>query len=228
VFERLPDDWGRVLELDHAYTARLDRGTVWAREKPTVYPPHDQVFRAFELTPFDSVRAVILGQDPYANEVQACGLAFSVPPGDKRPLSLTRILAKLEEDVSHELGTPYHVPPDATLGLWAHNGVLLLNTALTVAARQPASHAALWAPFTCRVLTWRSRSGRSPSYCGALTLEASNGSWIEGLTWSKGSAHPAARLRRDDPESFSCSHPFRDANAGLRIRGAEPINWRLD
>lgn len=113
----------------------------------TVYPPRSQWFRAFSETPFSAVRAVILGQDPYHGPGQANGLAFSVNPGVKIPPSLRNILKELQSDCGI-------TPPDSgDLTAWAENGVLLLNTVLTVREAQPGSHRKLgWEQFTDAVL----------------------------------------------------------------------------
>ena len=106
-----------------------------ARLRTTVYPRDEDVFRAFEVTPLEAVKAVIVGQDPYPNEGQACGLAFAVPHGAPRPRSLRLIISTLEKDCALEQQKPYEAPPDATLDPWPRAGMLLLNTALTVEAK---------------------------------------------------------------------------------------------
>ena len=113
----------------------------------TVYPPRSQWFRAFSETPFSAVRAVILGQDPYHGPGQANGLAFSVNPGVKIPPSLRNILKELQSDCGI-------TPPDSgDLTAWAENGVLLLNTVLTVREAQPGSHRKLgWEQFTDAII----------------------------------------------------------------------------
>ncbi len=112
----------------------------------TIFPPQDQIFRAFTLTPYSKVRAVILGQDPYYRPGQATGLAFSVPDGVRLPPSLRNIFKELQADCGI---TP---PKSGDLTRWAENGVLLLNTALTVREGAPNSHRKLWLAFTDAVL----------------------------------------------------------------------------
>lgn len=112
----------------------------------TVYPPRDYIFRALDLTPFEEVRVVILGQDPYHEEHQANGLAFSVFDGVKMPPSLRNMFKELQDDLGGELRT------NTDLGDWAEQGVLLLNTALSVVEGNANSMAKVWEPFTDRLI----------------------------------------------------------------------------
>ena len=116
--------------------------------QPDVRPGSEHVFAAFEATPLDSVRAVILGQDPYPNKYQACGLAFSVPAslpkGVRRPPSLGRILAEARRD-------GFRAPPGATLENWTRH-VLLLNSSLTFQKGRSDRHRAAWRPFADAVI----------------------------------------------------------------------------
>lgn len=118
------------------------------RRESTVYPPAEQVFTAFALTPPEHVRAVILGQDPYHDENQAEGLAFSVPHGVPLPPSLKNIFREYADDLNRP------VPADGSLRNWAENGVLLLNSILTVDAHAPGSHKKFgWEKFTDAVIS---------------------------------------------------------------------------
>lgn len=112
----------------------------------TVYPPRDYIFRALDLTPFDKIRVVILGQDPYHEAHQANGLAFSVFDGVKMPPSLRNMFKELQDDLGGELRT------NTDLGDWAEQGVLLLNTALSVVEGNANSMAKVWEPFTDRLI----------------------------------------------------------------------------
>lgn len=115
--------------------------------KSTIYPKGSLIFNAFDLTPFDKVKVVILGQDPYHNPGQAMGLSFSVPEGVKPPPSLMNIYKELNKDI----GLP--IPNTGDLTNWAHQGVLLLNAVLTVRENEPASHAKIgWMEFTDDVI----------------------------------------------------------------------------
>lgn len=112
-----------------------------------VFPPPSQIFHAFELCPFDQVRVVLLGQDPYHGDGQAHGLCFSVPPGVRQPPSLQNIFKEIESD----LGTP--PPKDGNLERWATQGVFLLNATLTVRAHEAGSHQGKgWEQFTDHVI----------------------------------------------------------------------------
>lgn len=133
---RVPSDWVPVLDTWWATDAAIAlRSTLDARlgAGAIIYPPHP--FRALEVTPLESVRVVILGQDPYHGPGQAEGLAFSVPTGVRMPPSLRNIFREIQRD----LGLP--LPSHGHLGPWARQGVLLLNTVLTVEHGAPASHA---------------------------------------------------------------------------------------
>lgn len=187
-----------------------------------VYPPAGLEFEALRLTPFNSVRAVILGQDPYSRPGQACGLAFSVPSGVDRPLSLRRILAKLEEDLGFE------VPHQATLEPWTRHGVLLLNIALTVEAGRPNSHRREWDRFSTALLESLAAELRPIVFL----LWGANAMAKRVLVDRKPhivieSAHPASRLPHSDSRSFAASHPFRTANVRLQGLGEQSIDWAL-
>ena len=147
--ELLPVSWQAPLgaELAKPYIAELEAFLASERAAHQVFPPPQDVFRALALTPFDNVRAVILGQDPYHDDGQAHGLAFSVAPGVKPPPSLVNMFKELETD----LGLPR--PTTGFLEPWAKQGVLLLNTVLTVRAHAAASHQKQgWEAFTDAVI----------------------------------------------------------------------------
>ena len=150
----LPPAWDAL--LNHPFARDPHRRTLAAAEAAaaleTVYPPRADWFAALELTPPERVRVVILGQDPYPEPDQAMGLAFSVRPGVKLPPSLRNIYKELESD----LGLP--APPDGDLTPWARQGVLLLNTVLTVATGRANSHKSLgWQALTGEILAAVSR-----------------------------------------------------------------------
>ena len=147
---RIEESWKRALqsEFDKPYFAGLV--SFLHGEKAAgklIYPPGGQIFRAFELTPVDKVKVVILGQDPYHNPEQAMGLSFSVPAGVPAPPSLKNIFKEIEND----LGIRMSGSPDLTP--WAQQGVLLLNSVLTVRADQARSHRGIgWENFTTDVI----------------------------------------------------------------------------
>jgi uracil-DNA glycosylase len=156
--DSLPPSWMAPLadELRQPYILALRDFLAGERQQSEVYPPADQVFAALELTPFDKVSAVLLGQDPYHRPGQAHGLCFSVLPGTRKPPSLVNIHKELHAD----LGCA--IPTHGCLEAWARNGVLMLNTVLTVRAGQPGSHQGKgWEPFTDAIIRLVSdRAGR--------------------------------------------------------------------
>jgi uracil-DNA glycosylase len=184
------------------------------------YPPADQVFNALALTPFDDVRVVVLGQDPYHGAGQAMGLCFSVPSGVAPPPSLQNIHKELASD----LGLAQ--PSSGDLTPWAERGVLLLNAVLTVSPGKPASHAGKgWEQFTDRAvrelsdrregivfLLW----GRYAQQKGAVVDTARH----HVLT----AAHPSPYSAANG--FFGCRH-FSRANELLVARDAQPVDWAL-
>ncbi len=145
---RKPDiekQWYETLknEFESPYFAEIKSFLIEEKKQHIVYPPSQLIFNAFNLTPFDNVKVVIIGQDPYHNEGQAHGLAFSVPDNIQKPPSLQNIFKELNQD----LGIP--INHNGNLEKWAKEGVLLLNASLTVRAHQAASHAKIgWQRFT--------------------------------------------------------------------------------
>jgi uracil-DNA glycosylase len=184
------------------------------------YPPADQVFNALALTPFDDVRVVVLGQDPYHGAGQAMGLCFSVPTGVPPPPSLQNIYKELASD----LGLAQ--PSSGDLTPWAERGVLLLNAVLTVSPGKPASHAGKgWEQFTDRAIRELSDRregivfllwGRYAQQKGAVVDTARH----HVLT----AAHPSPYSAANG--FFGCRH-FSRANELLVARGAQPIDWAL-
>ncbi len=184
------------------------------------FPPAPLVFDALRLTPLDDVRVVILGQDPYHGPGQAMGLSFSVPPGVVHPPSLRNIFGELSTD----LGLP--TPATGDLTPWAEQGVLLLNSVLTVAPRSPASHAGKgWESFTDRVIHELSTRregivfllwGRYAQQKGTIVDTARH----HVLT----AAHPSPFSAHNG--FFGCRH-FSRANALLAAAGLPEVDWRL-
>jgi uracil-DNA glycosylase len=184
------------------------------------YPPADRVFNALSLTPFDDVRVVILGQDPYHGAGQAMGLCFSVPAGVRPPPSLQNIHAELESD----LGLAR--PATGDLTPWAERGVLLLNAVLTVSPGKPASHAGKgWERFTDRAIAALSEHregvvfllwGRHAQQKGAV-VDASRHHVLTA-------AHPSPYSAANG--FFGCRH-FSHANTLLAVGGQAPVDWSL-
>ncbi len=142
---KIEDGWYEILknEFESPYFRNIKIFLINEKQHHTVYPPSPLIFNAFNLTPFDKVKVVILGQDPYPNPGQAHGLAFSVPDGIPAPASLKNIFTELNSDLG------ITIPKNGNLEKWARQGVLLLNSSLTVRAGNPASHANIgWQTFT--------------------------------------------------------------------------------
>ncbi|MDZ4284097.1 MAG: uracil-DNA glycosylase [Hydrogenophaga sp.] len=184
-----------------------------------IYPP--EPLRALQLTPSDEVRVVVLGQDPYHGPGQAEGLAFSVAPGVKPPPSLRNIFQELQRD----LGLP--PPANGSLVRWAQQGVLLLNTCLTVEEGQPASHAQQgWESLTDRLIEYCSASGQPKVFmlwgAHAQKKETLIDAGRHLLLFAN---HPSPLSARRAPSPFiGCGH-FGQANAWLARQGARPIDW---
>jgi len=183
-----------------------------------VYPPSADVFRAFELTPHAEVRVVILGQDPYHGEGQAHGLAFSVAKG-KIPPSLRKIRRELERDPE------VAAPEDGNLEGWARQGVLLLNTVLTVRAASPNSHRARgWEEFTDAVISAvNDKSDRVVFLLWGAAAQKKAGLITNDIHKVVRAGHPAARANAFKP--FVTSGSFSCANAALVEAGQEGIEW---
>jgi uracil-DNA glycosylase len=215
-------DWNPVLkaELAKPYFAELRAFVDEERRQHAVYPPAEEVFAALHLTPYEDVKVLILGQDPYHGPGQAHGLCFSVRPGVEVPPSLANIHAEMESD----LGLPR--PDHGCLDAWARQGVLLLNATLTVRARQAASHQKHgWETFTDAViqavdakpepvvfLLWGSSARRKKAL-----VDTTRHTVIESPHPSPLSAH----------RGFFGSQPFSRANAALEAAGREPVDWRI-
>ncbi|MCA9359384.1 uracil-DNA glycosylase [Candidatus Kaiserbacteria bacterium] len=147
--ELISKDWQKILEDEFSmkYWLQLEKKVDGAYKNSSVFPTRENIFNALALCPFDKVRVVILGQDPYHGERQAHGLAFSVPDGEKIPPSLRNIFKELESDT----GKP--IPSSGNLENWASSGVLLLNSTLTVEQGKAGSHQKFgWEKFTDAVI----------------------------------------------------------------------------
>ncbi len=188
-----------------------------------VYPPFEQVFNAFCQTPFDEVKVVIIGQDPYHGPGQAHGLSFSVPKGIPLPPSLQNIFKELKEDLS------VPSPPHGCLIEWARQGVLLLNATLTVRADQPRSHHGHgWELFTDRVVQILCERKEPMVFLlwGKSALEK-----FQHIPSSQDSPHLVLTAAHPSPLSahagfFGCRH-FSKANEFLKSKGCTPIDWKI-
>lgn len=148
----LDASWRSVLEseIQKPYFRELKKKLEQEAQRKTIFPPKDLIFNAFELTPWESVKVVILGQDPYHDVGQAQGLCFSVPKGIAKPSSLQNIFKEIRQDLGEE---NFAIPSHGNLSSWAEQGVLLLNTVLTVRAHEANSHKDFgWQRFTDAVI----------------------------------------------------------------------------
>lgn len=218
--ESVQNDWTAFLteEMQKPYFRKLRMALEEDDQQHTVYPPKTQIFHAFRLTPYAKVKAVILGQDPYHGEGQAHGLSFSVPPGVALPPSLRNIFKELQADIRCE------IPVAGDLTGWAKQGVLLLNTVLTVRAHTPNSHKGIgWETFTDRVIAVLNER-KQPL---VFVLWGKHAQEKRALITAKQhlvleSAHPSPLAAR---KGFFGSRPFSRINQFLRENGQERIDW---
>jgi uracil-DNA glycosylase len=220
---QIDNSWKKVLshEFEKPYFLQIVNFLRTERNAgKTIYPPGQLIFNAFNTTPFDKVKAVLLGQDPYHGRGQAHGLCFSVPPGINPPPSLINIYKEMHNDI----GTP--IPNHGNLTKWAEQGVLLLNAYLTVRAGEPMSHSKIgWADFTNAVIE-------------KVSAEKKN---VVFLLWGKfaqekqalidETKHLVLKAAHPSPYSansgfFGCRH-FSKTNQYLTANGIDPIDWSL-
>ncbi|MDD7987068.1 uracil-DNA glycosylase [Lentisphaera marina] len=219
--DKLSPAWRQALALDDSYFSDLEKFLKSERKKYQVYPIQEDLFKAFDFCDFKDVKVVILGQDPYHGPNQAMGLSFSVPRGEKIPPSLRNIYKELDADLG--------IPPalDGDLSPWAKQGVLLLNTSLSVRDSEPGSHSkAHWESFSAQVL--RSLSEQKENVVFVLwgahaqshstLLDSQKHLIIE-------SAHPSPLSAS---RGFFASKPFSKINEYLKNTGQNPIDWRLE
>ncbi len=186
----------------------------------TIYPAQNEIFNAFKETPYDQVKVVILGQDPYHGPGQAHGLSFSVKPGVTPPPSLKNIFQELKNDLN------FSIPSHGCLKKWANQGVLLLNTSLSVEQNKPQSHSKIgWTTFTDNVI----KKLNDHDYPLIFLLWGAHAKNKSVLIHDKKhlvltSAHPSPFSVHQG--FFGCRH-FSKANAFLIEQGREPIDWSL-
>jgi len=220
---QIEESWKEALmeEFRKDYFMKLKEFLVEEKKKQVVYPPGPMIFNAFNHTPFNDVKVVLLGQDPYHGPGQAHGLCFSVPNGVQKPPSLINIFKEIQSDV----GIPF--PKDANLEKWANQGVLLLNATLTVRAHQAGSHQKKgWEQFTD----------------AAITAISQNKTGVVFLLWGAYAQAKAAIIDQTkhfvltaphpSPLSvtrgfFGCKH-FSKTNELLRKQGKVEIDWRIE
>ncbi len=220
---KINDDWKEFLkeEFNKNYFLEIKKRYIQAlNNNAIIYPPANLTFNAFNLTPLDRLKIVLLGQDPYHQPNQAMGLSFSVPYGVKIPPSLLNIYKELKTDLSIEPSK------SGDLSSWAKQGILLLNSILSVEAGKPASHSSWgWQEFSDAVIS-------------KLSLEKSGLIFMLWGNYAKSkkalidtnkhfileAAHPSPLARTG---FLGCKH-FSKANEILRNLGKNPINWKLD
>lgn len=217
---RIEESWHSHLqgEFDKPYFTTLTQFVRSEYATRQIFPPGRQIFNAFDLCPFDRVKVVIIGQDPYHDDGQANGLCFSVNPGTPFPPSLQNIF----KEISDDLGRP--MPTDGDLSRWARQGVLLLNATLTVRAHQAGSHQGKgWEQFTDAVIHELSAHRDHLVFMLWGSYAKAKGAQIDT------SRHCILTAAHPSPLSayrgfFGCHH-FSLANAYLTSHGLTPIDW---
>lgn len=219
----LPPSWKTQLaaELKQPYFAELCEFVDAERRRHTVYPPEKDVFNAFRYAPYGKVKVLLLGQDPYHGPGQAHGLCFSVQPSVKRlPPSLINIYKELHDDVG------CRIPGHGWLAHWAEQGILMLNTALTVRAGQAFSHRGKgWERFTDAVIRKVNDKKKpvvfvlwgGPAQKKLALIDTARHLVVKGAHPSPLSAH----------RGFFGSRPFSKINAALRAAGESEIDWQI-
>lgn len=219
----IANDWLEPLKREFCkpYYKQLYGKILQEYQTYEVYPPADDIFNAFHLTPLKDVKVVILGQDPYHGTGQAHGLCFSVNQGIDIPPSLVNIYQELHDDMGCS------IPKHGCLTKWANQGVLLLNTVLTVRAHQAMSHRGIgWEQFTDAVIETVSRQDRPVVYL----------LWGRPAQMKKRMLNNPGQLVLEAPHPsplsayrgfFGCRH-FSQANAFLEQHGVEPVDWQID
>lgn len=220
---QIDESWKRLLSEEFQADYFVDLKSFLLEEKShyTVYPPGKQIFSAFDFTPFDEVRVVILGQDPYHGSGQAHGLCFSVPPGITKPPSLVNIFKEIQDDLG------YPIPEGGNLEKWAKQGVLLINATLTVRANTAGSHQNKgWELFTNAVI-----KKLSDEKNGLVFMLWGNYAMAK-QTLIDPTKHHILTAVHPSPLSahrgfFGCKH-FSMTNEILRGQGKAEIDWRTE
>lgn len=220
---KIEESWKAVLKQEFSKSYFQQAVTFIKVEKMSgniIYPPGSLIFNAFNTTPFDKVKVVILGQDPYHGAGQAHGLSFSVPDGVKPPPSLVNIFKELNTDI----GMP--IPESGNLTAWAKQGVLLLNASLTVKANEPMSHAKIgWADFTDAVIRKISEQKEHVVFILWGRFAQEKQALIDETK------HLVLKAAHPSPFSafsgfFGCKH-FSKTNQYLVSNNIDPIDWHL-
>lgn len=223
MYVKIEESWKNLLkdEFSKPYFEQIVLHLKTERtQQKTIYPPGALIFNAFNTTPVDQVKVVILGQDPYHGPGQAHGLCFSVQNGVPPPPSLVNIFKELKEDIG------INIPRHGNLTHWAQQGVFLLNASLTVRAGEPMSHAKIgWATFTDTVIKRISQARPHLVF----------------MLWGKFAQEKAVLIDPDKHLILKAAHPsplsahngflgcrhFSKANAWLMSQGIDPVDWQL-
>lgn len=219
----LSGSWAQALKEEFHKPYYKELFAVVGREYQTrkIFPPPDDLFNAFHLTPLDQVKVVILGQDPYHGDGQAHGLCFSVKPEVETPPSLVNIYKELEDDLG------CYIPNNGYLVKWAQQGVLMLNTVLTVRAHQANSHRGIgWEQFTDAAIQLLAEQDRPMVFI----------LWGKPAQMKKTMLHNPKHLILEAPHpsplaayrGFFGSRPFSKTNQYLEANGLEPIDWQIE
>lgn len=215
-------DWEPIVaaETQKPYFVTLQEFVRSERQHHQVFPPEDEVFEALKLTSYSETKVVILGQDPYHGDGQAHGLAFSVREGAAQPPSLRNIMKELSDDLG------FAVPQSGSLNRWARQGVLLLNTTLTVRAHEPASHHGYgWEQFTDRIISAvNEKSDRCVFLLWGAHAQKKRSLITQDHHVVLESAHPSPLSAR---RGFFGSKPFSQTNTALREAQRGEIDWVL-
>lgn len=221
---KISNDWLDAIgeELEKPYYLQLRQFLIQEYKTQRIYPKADDIFNAFHFTPLKEVKVLLIGQDPYHNENQAIGASFAVPPDQKEiPPSLVNIYQELRDDLGCK------IPNNGYLKKWADQGVLLLNTVLTVRAHQANSHQGKgWEEFTDAIIAAVNAQDRPivyflwgrPAQMKKKMLTNPNHLILEAPHPSPLSAYRGF---------FGCKH-FSKANEFLKANGVEPIDWQIE
>lgn len=219
----ITEKWDKILEEEYKkeYFIKLLKTLQIEYRTKTIFPPKHDVFKAMRLTDYDNIKVVILGQDPYHGEGEAEGLSFSVRDGIRKPPSLKNIFKELEDDLG------YKEPQSGSLVKWAKEGVLLLNSLLTVEKDKPLSHKTLgWERFTDEVI--KKINEKEPPVVFILwgAYARSKKTYITNKNhYIIESTHPSPFSARN---GFFGSKPFSKTNNFLISKKISPVNFKLD
>lgn len=213
--------WSNIISFPSERWEALSETVENAYATATVYPPRENLFAAFQATPPEKVRVVILGQDPYHEPGQAHGLSFSVQPGVKTPKSLVNIYREMEEDLA--------IPPASHgyLQHWAEEGVLLLNSILTVEAHAAGSHRKFgWEEFTDAAITATNNLPQPIAFLlwGNYSIKKADLIRTQAPRLILSSPHPSPLSAY---RGFFGTRPFSKINAFLAEKGEAPVDWQL-